>query len=123
MVGRGLLEVDLGDPDAALGGAELGHVGDDLDLGDDLVLLDPLAGLLVELGDDPADLRLDVHLVPRLDLAGDDGPFLEVRHGRDEFLIAGLLRLRPLEQVDEGSDDGEGEKRESQILQYFFHML
>ena len=123
VVGLGLLEVHLGQADAALGGAQLAHLGDDLELRDDLVLLDRLAGFLVQLGHDAADLGFHVHLVPGLDLARDDGGFGDGAHLGRQFLVLDLLRARTLEQVREGADDHGSHEEDGQDSTEFFHML
>ena len=122
-IGRGLLEVDVGQTHAALGGAQRVHVGNDLQLGDHLVLLHRLSRLLVEFGDDAVDLRLDVHLVARHDLARDHGAPLYVgtRHG--DLLILQFLWFGIPEQEEEGSEEHNRDQRDQNVLENAFHIV
>ena len=91
-VGLCLLKVQFGDAQTALRRTQRTHRRNDLDLGDHLAFLHLVTSLLVDLGYDAADLRLDVHLVTRLNGAGDEGGLLDVGDLGGKLLVADLLR-------------------------------
>ena len=122
VVGVGLVQGQLGQPDPALGGAQRTHLGNDLDLGDDLAFRHLLASLLVELGDDTADLRLDIDLVARDDLAGHHGRAGNVADHSLQGFIPDLHRTGFPPEIGEGTQDHQGNQSKDQILLKILHI-
>ena len=118
-----LTQIDVGQAHPALGTRQRAHVGDDFHLGYDLALLHTVARLLEQLGDDAADLGLDVHLIAWLYLASDDGGFLNVLPSRCELRIDHRLGLALLPEEHERSDENGGNDSCHNQLDVLLHTI
>ena len=100
-----VVEVEFGHTHLRLGGGEAAHIGYDFHHGDDLALLDLLAGLLKDFGDDARHLGLQSHLLARVDLSGDHRSLLDgVDTGLHDLVNDGF-RFRFLVEIHEGPNN------------------
>ena len=117
-----LLQVYFRQPDAALCRTKLPHVGYNLNLGYHLAGLHHLARLLVDFGNDAADLRFHFHLVARFYRAGYDGRLADVGHFGCKLVVNYRLRLRLFIKKDERSYKNQDYNRRNDYFQILLHI-
>ena len=78
VVDLGLLQIDVSQTYTGLSRTQRSHIRNHFHLGNDLTLLDIVASLLQNLGDDTRNLGLDIYLVARLNLTSNDSGLSQI---------------------------------------------